>query len=225
MKKHLDPLVEKDFELERISLFSDAVFAIAITLLVIEIKWPELPENGARIQWDKVLAPTLFSFIGFILSFFFIGRFWQVHLRLFRLVRKYDEGLISRNLLFLFFIVTFPFTASGLFGHLRSDFVLPLYIYLANLVLVSAANYHLCRYIFHIKPYLSIEGEAAEKKYFYARSLYTTLAMLAMIGIVILVSLIFRGRMDIIGPSCGCGALFLRIANKKADKLKPAGHF
>jgi uncharacterized membrane protein len=225
MKKHLDPLVEKDFELERISLFSDAVFAIAITLLVIDIKWPELPETEAHIQWDQALAPTIFSFIGFVLSFFFIGRFWQVHLRLFRLVRRYDEGLITRNLLFLFFIVTFPFTASGLFGHLRKNFELPLYIYLVNLVLVSAANFHLCRYIFRLKPYLSVEGESGEKKYFYFRSQYTTLAMLGMVSVVALVSLLFPHRMDIIGPSCGCGAIFLRIANKKADKLKPAGHF
>lgn len=225
MKKHFDPLDEKDFELERISLFSDAVFAIAITLLVIDIKWPELPENVTHIKWDETLAPTIFSFIGFVLSFFFIGRFWQVHLRLFRLVKQYDEGLIQRNLLFLFFIVTFPFTASGLFGHLRNDFVLPLYLYLANLVLVSAANYHLCRYIFHVKPYLGLEGEAGEKKYFYVRSLYTTVAMLAMVLVVVIVTLVFPGKMQIIGPSCGVGAIFLRIANKKSDKLKPAGHF
>jgi len=225
MEKHRVLLQEKEFELERISLFSDAVFAIAITLLVIDIKWPELPENLKGVQWDRALGPMIFSFIGFVLSFFFIGRFWQVHLRLFRLVRKYDEGLINRNLLFLFFIVTFPFTASGLFGHLQNEFQLPLYLYLANLLLVSAANYHLCRYIFHLKPYLGIEGEAAEKKYFYVRSLYTTLAMLGLVVVVVIVSLIFRGRMEIVGPSCAVGGLFLRIANKQSGKLKPAGHF
>src|SRR5882757_7317893 len=113
MKRRFGSLEKKDFELERVSLFSDAVFAIAITLLVIEIKWPELPENAKSIEWDRALGPMAFSFIGFVLSFFFIGRFWQVHLRLFRLIKRYDEGLINRNLLFLFFIVTFPFTASG----------------------------------------------------------------------------------------------------------------
>jgi len=225
MKRHLSSFEEKEFELERISLFSDAVFAIAITLLVIDIKWPELPEYSVVTQWDRMLGPTVFSFAGFALSFYFIGRFWQVHLRLFRLVRQYDAGLISRNLLFLFFIVTFPFTASGLFGRLRSDFALPLYVYLANLVLVSAANFHLCRYVFHIKSHLSVEGESAEKKYFYMRSLYSTYAMLAMVSVVIIVSLIFPGRMEIIGPSCAIGGFFLRIANKKANKLRPPGHY
>lgn len=225
MKRYFDPLQEKDFELERISLFSDAVFAIAITLLVIDIKWPELPENRVVTQGWQTLGPMAFSFIGFVLSFVFIGRFWQVHLRLFRLVRKYDEGLIHRNLLFLFFIVTFPFTASGLFGHLRSDFALPLYVYAANLVLVTAANFNLCHYIFHRKRYLAVEGKAEEKQYFYVRSLYTTYAMLGMVGVVAVVSVIFPHRMEIIGPSCGTGGIFLRMANKKANKLRPAGQF
>jgi uncharacterized membrane protein len=216
--------MEREFEMERIILFSDAVFAIAITLLVIDIKWPELPENLAGIHWDRVIGPVAFSFIGFGLSFFFIGRFWTVHLRLFRLVRKYDQGLINRNLLFLFFIVTFPFTASGLFGHLQTGFILPLYFYLGNLVLVPAANFQLCRYIFYDKPYLSVEGEAAEKKYFYIRSLYTTLAMVAMLAVVVVVALLFPQRLDLVGYSCVSGGLFLRIANKKAGKLRPAGH-
>ncbi|GGB13858.1 TMEM175 family protein [Puia dinghuensis] len=223
MEKHRESIVEKEFELERVSLFSDAVFAIAITLLVIDIKWPDIPDRLEGVLWDRVIGPVILSFVGFVLSFFFIGRFWTVHLRLFRLVRKYDQGLINRNLLFLFFIVTFPFTASGLFGHLRNDFVLPLYFYLGNLVLVSAANFNLCRYIFYVKPYLSVDGENAYKKYFYIRSKYTILAMIGMIVVVIIVALIFPNRMDFIGPSCAFGGIFLRIANRKAAKFKPAG--
>ena len=225
MEKRRESTIEKEFELERVSLFSDAVFAIAITLLVIDIKWPDLPETMEGIHLDRVLGPMLFSFVGFVLSFFFIGRFWAVHLRLFRLVRKYDQGLINRNLLFLFFIVTFPFTASGLFGRLRDGFALPFYIYIGNLVLVSAANLHLCRYIFYVKPYLSVNGEIAQKRYYYIRSLHTTFAMLAMVVVVIIVALIFPNRLDIIGSSGGSGGLFMWIANKKARKIKPVEAF
>lgn len=225
MEKRRGPKFEKEFELERLSLFSDAVFAIAITLLVIDIKWPELPENLAGIRWDQALGPLIFSLVGFVLSFFFVGRFWAVHLRLFRLVRKYDQGLINRNLLFLFFIVLFPFTASGMFGHLQDGFVLPLYFYLGNLLLVSWANFHLCRYIFYRKPYLSVRGEHSHKKYFYVRSLYTLIAMAAMLGVVVIVALIFPRRIDYIGSSCSAGGIFLWIANKKAGRHRPVGHF
>lgn len=218
------PLLEREFELERVSLFSDAVFAIAITLLVIDIKWPELPENATGAEINRSLGQMLFSFIGFVLSFFFIGRFWQVHLRLFRLIGNYDTGLINRNLLFLFFIVTFPFTASGLFGHLRNEFELPLYIYLANLMLVSAANFNLCRYVFYVRPHLGVEGKNVEKRYFYVRSLYTTFAMIGMIAIVTITALVFPHRTDIIGSSCSAGFIFLQMAGRKAGKLRPAGH-
>src|SRR6478752_263905 len=65
--------LHKEFELERMILFSDAVFAIAITLLIIEIKFPELPE-GYREQLSlwKMFKPTVVHFMGFLLSFFFI---------------------------------------------------------------------------------------------------------------------------------------------------------
>src|SRR5882757_5497166 len=109
--KHQHSVLEKEFELERLILFSDAVFAIAITLLIIDIKFPELPEKKFEGNTLEMLRPTLQSFIAFAISFFFIGRSWSNHLRLFRLLKKYDQGLINRNLLFLFFIVTFPFAA------------------------------------------------------------------------------------------------------------------
>ena len=69
--------VHKEFELERMILFSDAVFAIAITLLIIEIKFPELPENYRKsLDLFVMFKPTLIQFFGFFLSFFFVGMSW-----------------------------------------------------------------------------------------------------------------------------------------------------
>ena len=224
-EKHTSSAPEKsEFELDRLMLFSDAVFAIAITLLVIDIKWPELPENGA-IHWDRVFGPLLLSFLAFVLSFIIVGRYWAEHLRLFRLVRKYDQGLINHNLFFLFFIVLFPFAASAMW-HIRIGFTLPIFVYLVNLVLVSGANFYLCRYIFKRKPDLTVKGEEETKKYFYFRSLHTTLAMLAMLVVVSIVALIIPNRPDYIGIACGVsGGLSARIANKKVARLKPKGHY
>ncbi|MEW9503490.1 TMEM175 family protein, partial [Jeotgalibacillus marinus] len=88
-------------------LFSDAVFAIAITLLIIEIKFPELPEDHpGQVDLLKLFGPTLKGFLAFAVSFFFIGVSWARHLKMFRYLRAYDGRVIFLNLFSLFFIVT-----------------------------------------------------------------------------------------------------------------------
>ena len=104
MADHLHNELKKEFQLERMILFSDAVFAIAITLLIIEIKIPEVdePTDKALLQSLGHLIP---KFIGFIISFIFIGLYWTIHHRMFGFVTSYDKKLLVLNLFFLFFII------------------------------------------------------------------------------------------------------------------------
>src|ERR1700761_3775523 len=96
--------LHKEFELERMILFSDAVFAIAITLLILEIKFPELPESFKGINVFDFLKPTLIHFFAFVISFFFIGMSWSRHLTLCKYLKQYNNKVIFLNLLLLFFI-------------------------------------------------------------------------------------------------------------------------
>jgi uncharacterized membrane protein len=185
--------LEKELELERMVLFSDAVFAIALTLLVIDIKFPEVPKDqpGNLLRFFR---PTLIQFLAFTISFLFISVAWARHLRLFRLLRKYDQGLIARNLIYLFFIVIFPFTASGIAnipGYLKHGLIVPVVIYLFNITSLNICDLILCRYIFFKKPNLAVEGEAAEKKYMYISAQYFSLLFLALLVVTTLVSLIY----------------------------------
>ncbi len=91
--------------------FSDAVFAIAITLLAIDIRLPD-----TRIESDEALrralaelAPQIWAFA---LSFIVIAQFWIGHLRTFRRVERLDSRLLAINLLLLFFIALLPFPTS-----------------------------------------------------------------------------------------------------------------
>lgn len=135
----------KQFQIERMILFSDAVFAIAITLLIIEIKLPEIHEHGA-IGFLHALKQVIYKFIGFIFSFFLIGIYWVVHHRLFGFVINYNTKLIWLNLLLLFFIVTMPFTTAIAFESATwPDY--PFMIYALNHILIGLCFYRLWSYI------------------------------------------------------------------------------
>jgi uncharacterized membrane protein len=211
--------LEKEFELERMILFTDAVFAIAITLLIIDIKWPDRQEQKNE-QLLHLYAPTIVGFVAFATSFLYIARSWSVHLRLFRLVRKYDQGLINRNLFFLFFIVVFPFANAGLTEHNAEVFVLPVVIYLANLGFLGIAHYRLCRYIIMEKPSLSVEGQKEEKQFMYARSRYTMFITAATPVIAIGLWLLFPGHPIYMAYSFVFLFVGLRISKHRLKTLR-----
>src|SRR6266550_8626645 len=110
MSDHLQNELKKEFQLERMILFSDAVFAIAITLLVIEIKVPQIDRHVAT---DALLLNALDElipkFIGFFISFFIIGLYWTIHHRMFGYVIDYTRKLLWLNLIFLLAVVLMPF--------------------------------------------------------------------------------------------------------------------
>lgn len=124
-----------DHALERMVFFSDAVFAIAITLLVIEIHVPELPGGASSAQaWDALwhLWPSLF---GFALSFVVIARFWAGHHRIFAMTRSYDESFVWPNLFLLMSIAFMPFATAFMARNLGQ--VVPTLLY--NLTLLTTA--------------------------------------------------------------------------------------
>jgi len=97
--------------LGRILAFSDGVFAIAILLLLIDIK---LPSDTTAVNLGPALTVLWPKYLAFLLSFIVIGLYWSAHVRLFREIIRYDQNLIWLNLLFLLFIVVIPFSTSVL---------------------------------------------------------------------------------------------------------------
>jgi hypothetical protein len=98
--------------LERLVFFSDAVFAIAITLLVIEIDVPA--GEGDLLAALRELAPQLTSFL---VSFAVIGTFWMGHHRMFRHIDAESPRLVQLNLLLLFCVAFLPFPTAMLGEH------------------------------------------------------------------------------------------------------------
>jgi uncharacterized membrane protein len=98
--------------LERIVFFSDAVFAIAITLLALEIRLPASESLLTDSQLFEKLTGIWYRYLGYFLSFMVIGVFWMAHHRKFRLIAHYDGRLMLLNLLMLMVVAFIPFPTS-----------------------------------------------------------------------------------------------------------------
>lgn len=102
-----------DHRLERMIFFSDAVFAIAITLLVIEIHPPHLTSNDPRVGLAE-LGQLWPSFAAFGLSFAVIGRFWTGHHGALAGMIRFDPMLMFPNMALLACIAFMPFATAFL---------------------------------------------------------------------------------------------------------------
>jgi len=99
---------ETGLSFERVVFFSDAVFAIVITLLVLELKVPHLTEHNEP-SLQHALVELIPRVMGFVVSFLIIGLMWVEHHRIFRYIDDYDAGLLWRNLLLLLCVSFVPF--------------------------------------------------------------------------------------------------------------------
>lgn len=124
--------------LERLVFFSDAVFAISITLLVIELKFPHLPYRASNAEFLQALAQMTPQFVGFVISFFVVGAFWSGHHRAFACARYWSPRLLMPNLFLLCSVVGMPF-----FTELVSDYygkLVPSVAYCGWLLFVALCN-------------------------------------------------------------------------------------
>jgi len=172
MSNKLHNELKKEFQLERLILFSDAVFAIAITLLVIEIKIPEIHEKP--ITDNDVLhklADLIPKFVGFLVSFLLIGQYWIVHHRMFSFVINFTDRLIWLNILFLFAIALMPFSTGFYSEFVLRGVVTPVIFYTANIALLGLANFLMWRYLSNQKNNLTENLTPALAKYFSLRAL------------------------------------------------------
>jgi uncharacterized membrane protein/RimJ/RimL family protein N-acetyltransferase len=213
--------LEREFELERMVLFSDAVFAIAITLMVIEIRWPNIPDRPQGVDLGRLFEPTILQFFVFGVSFYFIGRLWVAHLKAFRLLKKYDKHLINLNLFLLFFVVTFPFTATGVIEHTRPWFAVPIFLYIGNIAAVFFVHTLICRYIFSGKTKITVLGKEDEKLYLYMQAKYVAVGIALTVLAMILAALLLPGNSGYLSLVMLLLPVFVAITGRKAKKYKP----
>ena len=123
----------RSLPLDRFNAFSDGVFAIAITLLVLEISVP-----GASVSVLPALRAQWPEFLGYFISFAFIGGIWIAHSGVTKYLRRADTQSYATNLLLLLFVGLLPFSTALMVTHLTgADAKFSAALYGVNLLLAS----------------------------------------------------------------------------------------
>ena len=117
---------------ERIQFFSDAVFAIAMTLLVLEIR---VPDTDGDLRWEA-LGALWPQFFAYALSFTIIGLNWVTHHRKFLVIVRFDAMLMTINLALLGFVALLPFPTSVLADYGDDTPVVVLYAFNVGIITV-----------------------------------------------------------------------------------------
>jgi len=120
----------------RVEALADGIFAVAMTLLVLDIKSPENREFETTSDLVAYLLALEHSFAMYVISFFVLAIFWISHHLLFHFVRHVDRRLLWFNIAFLLLVTFVPFSTDllGDHGHL----MLPVLVYGANLLALGS---------------------------------------------------------------------------------------
>jgi len=122
------------FDKSRILGFSDAVFSIAMTLLVLEVAVPTYQTVNQYGIW-QVLESRIPNFIGFVVSFFVTAFYWIDYMKITKYLTNFNPKLLWINIFLLFFVVLLPFSTAFYVNGI--NFIGPFVFYSINLALIA----------------------------------------------------------------------------------------
>jgi uncharacterized membrane protein len=134
---------KQEFQVERLAFFSDAVFAIAITLLIIEFKIPHITKDSTfNSAWEQ-LTDLKYNLFALLLSFTLIATYWVRHHFLFKHIHNYNRQMVIANLVVLLPIIFFPFTTALLAESVENPnvVILALRLFILNNILAGLTIY------------------------------------------------------------------------------------
>jgi uncharacterized membrane protein len=134
-------------QLDRLVAFSDGVFAIAITLLVLDLRLADMSSMDTAAPLAEQLHALAPSFFAYALSFVVVGGYWVSHHRTFKYIVRYDTRLLWLDLLVLFFVALLPFPTQVVARY--GNTTLGVQIYAGAMVLTGLSVLALWTYAFY----------------------------------------------------------------------------
>lgn len=114
-------------EFARALTFTDGLFAIAMTLLVVGVEVPDIPDTESVSELASALDDISGNIISFVISFLVIGRYWMAHHQFFAQLTRIDQGLIAINLVYLLFVAFLPFPTALLGNFFENPLAIAIY--------------------------------------------------------------------------------------------------
>jgi uncharacterized membrane protein len=146
------PVIGDDNSLGRLLTLSDGVFAIAMTLLALDLRVPSLGHTSNAIL-QHALRKQVPNYLSFLISFYVVTSYWRRHRRLMRAVERVDASLISQTMFLLLCVAALPFPAAllGQFGSKAISIVI--YCGLNALAVLSVLRLHHIVRTHHLAPH------------------------------------------------------------------------
>jgi uncharacterized membrane protein len=179
----IDKHPKQDFQVERLAFFSDAVFAIALTLLIIEFKVPAVTKDSTLQSAWRQLFDLRFQLFSLLVSFTLISKYWIRHHFLFKHIINYNRQIVIANLIILLPIIFFPFTTTFFGESIQNESVviLALQFFLLNNILAGFTTY-IFYWLATVKyKELSFEMTIHERIKFRSDTLFLTLVFTAIL--------------------------------------------
>ncbi|WP_407510112.1 TMEM175 family protein [Elizabethkingia anophelis] len=187
---------KQEFQVERLAFFSDAIFAIAITLLIIEFKVPHVTRESTYDQVLGELSELKYNFLALLFSFGLISMFWIRHHFLFKHIHNYNGPVIRLNMLIMLTIIFFPFTTTFYADSVENFavFTLAFRLFALNNILAALSIFALSYYVFVAHKELSYSIPEHYKRKFFSDNLF-----LASMFILLLTLTFFTDSAKLLG--------------------------
>lgn len=183
-------MINENKETGRIEAFSDGVFAVAITLLILDIRVPPIPAGGSHFSLGRALLQQWPSYAAFVTSFLTILIMWINHHRVFGLIRRSDDRFLLINGVLLLSVCVVPFSTSLLAAYVRHrDARIAMLVYAGTNLLMALSFHQLWRYAALDGRLLARDHDThiaagITKSYRYGPLLYLTVFALASVHVI-----------------------------------------
>lgn len=154
-------MISEKYERQRVNNFTDAVFSIALTVLILDISAP-LFKNPDTVTFSTIFQSRIAGFIGYLVSFFVIAMFWRSNVRNHRHVTEVDGKMMALTIWMLFFVVLLPFSTSLYVNNFVSNAAFQWYA--GNVAMIGIFSNVLVKHIYSNNLH---DGSMSRKHYMY----------------------------------------------------------